>query len=232
MNVIINNSILYVFLGNSNHPMAYITLERLYECGFFTSQNCLIITDTNNGQLCKLGKDKSFVVNVIKSNEELFQLLKNSKFNYLISCGWGHKISKDILCLAKVASINSHNAFLPDYKGMAPYKHVWANAEDYSGITVHIMDENLDTGNILTQQKVKIYWWETPRTILLRISEHAPSLIMLAIEKYNNGFRGLKDNSTRGRYFLKTSNISFILHRVYNLIAKKTGFKRKHTKHK
>ena len=27
------------------------------------------------------------------------------------------------------------------------------------------------------------------------------SLIMLAIEKYNNGFRGLKDNSTRGRYF-------------------------------
>jgi len=81
------------------------------------------------------------------------------------------------------------------------------------------MDENLDTGNILTQQKVKIYWWETPRTILLRISEHAPSLIMLAIEKYNNGFRGLKDNSTRGRYFLKTSNISFILHRVYNLIG-------------
>lgn len=225
-------SIHYVFLGAPSHPMSCITMERLNECGFFTPANCLIITYNYHNRLARYALDRGYKVLQGKTNEEVFLLLKKVNYNFLISSGWGYKISEDILKLAKTASINSHNSFLPDYKGLAPYKHVWANVEDFSGITVHIMDENLDTGNILAQQKVRVYWWDSPKTILLRISEHAPTLIMLAIEKYNNGYRGFRGNSSKGRYFLKTSNSTFIKYLIYNLIAKKIGLKKKYTKYK
>src|SRR5690554_1949071 len=224
--------ILYVFLGDSNHPKSCYTVENLHEVSFISPQNCIIVSNRENGKLNNWASERDYKILVAKTNKEIFSGLNGVKFDYLISCGWPSKISSNILKLAEKTSVNSHSAYLPDYKGLSAYKHAWANGEDYSGNTVHIMDEQFDTGNILAQSKVKIYWWDTPRSILLRISEHTPALIILSIEKYNNGFSGIEGNSEKGRYFLKTSNIKFVLYRLYNLCAKRFGLKRVYTKYK
>lgn len=220
----------YVFVGNNNHPKSCITFERLYETSFLTPDNCILISNKNIGSFVSFGSNLGFHIIIARNDDEMYMSLKDYRFDYLISCGWHRKISIRTLRLADKFSINSHSSYLPDYKGLSAYKHAWANGETHTGNSIHIMDDKFDTGTILAQSKIRIYWWDTPRTILLRIAEHTPALIMLAIERLERGVIGVNNNARSGRYFLKTSNIQFVFIRVYNLVAQIIGLKKITTK--
>lgn len=69
---------------------------------------------------------------------------------------WGEKLKKSIIDLPKLATINVHPSLLPKYRGPNPYLHAIKHLENESGITFHLMDENLDTGAILYQKSVPI----------------------------------------------------------------------------
>ncbi len=69
---------------------------------------------------------------------------------------WGEKIKKPIINLPKFATINTHPALLPKYRGPNPYLQTIKHLEKESGVTFHLMDENFDTGPILHQKIVKI----------------------------------------------------------------------------
>lgn len=223
----------YIFLGTSNHPKATITLKRLTQDGYFRPSNCIVITNSIDGSFPKLSSDLGYQVKVVNSDYDTLQVLKNIDFDFLICCGWHLKISKKVLKLPKIAAINSHSSYLPDYKGLGAYKHAWANVEKYAGNTIHLMDENFDTGIILAQKKVRIYFWDTPKTLLKRISRETPNLIQLGINRcQQKGTKCSQRNNKNGRYFFKTSKSQFIRHRLYNLIAKTLGLELKLTKYK
>lgn len=69
---------------------------------------------------------------------------------------WSEKLKKSIIDLPKIATINVHPSLLPKYRGPNPYLQAIKHMEQESGATFHLMDENLDTGAILLQKKIKI----------------------------------------------------------------------------
>ena len=69
---------------------------------------------------------------------------------------WSEKFKKPIIELPKIGTINCHPSLLPKYRGPNPYMRVIMNGEKETGITFHLMDENLDTGPILMQKKIDI----------------------------------------------------------------------------
>lgn len=75
------------------------------------------------------------------------------KFNFLISYGYRYLIKKNILNLFKESSINLHISYLPFNKGADP--NFWSFVENSpKGVTIHKIDEGLDTGEIIVQKKV------------------------------------------------------------------------------
>jgi methionyl-tRNA formyltransferase len=76
------------------------------------------------------------------------------EFNYVISSGYRKKIPLDTL--SESTFINIHYALFPKYRGM--HSIVWAiiNGESSVGITVHLMDEGLDSGPIIWQKSIEI----------------------------------------------------------------------------
>jgi len=72
--------------------------------------------------------------------------------DYLISCCIAQKLKADVLRLAKKNPINVHAAPLPKYGGIAPTVWAMANKEKEVAVTIHIMHEDLDTGDILLQE--------------------------------------------------------------------------------
>lgn len=78
---------------------------------------------------------------------------------------WGEKIEKEIFDLPKIAAINAHPSLLPAYRGPNPYFWTIRNGEQASGITLHLLDENLDTGAILAQEEIKIFPSDTGKTL-------------------------------------------------------------------
>lgn len=65
-------------------------------------------------------------------------------------------LPKKVWALPKQGAFNLHASLLPDYRGAAPINWSIINGETHTGVTTFFLDENIDTGKIIKQQKVAI----------------------------------------------------------------------------
>jgi len=86
---------------------------------------------------------------------------------------WSEKLKKSIIDLPKIATINVHPSLLPKYRGPNPYMQAIKNMETETGVTFHLMDESLDTGAILLEEKVEILPTDTGKELRERIAPKA-----------------------------------------------------------
>lgn len=105
-----------------------------------------------------------------------FELLKKHKIDLIILAGYLKKLPEEIVQLYKGRILNIHPALLPDYggqgmHGMNVHRAVIAAKEEYSGPTVHFVDEIYDNGEILLQRKIKLNEGETPESLQKRVLE-------------------------------------------------------------
>lgn len=109
-------------------------------------------------------KDYSFIkslkLNELKSrsvnSKDFYHKVLRLNPDIIIVGSWSEKFKKPIIQLPKLGTVNCHPSLLPAYRGPNPYIQVILHGEKESGITLHLMDENLDTGPILLQKKVNI----------------------------------------------------------------------------
>lgn len=66
------------------------------------------------------------------------------------------KIPEAIWRLSPLGTINLHASLLPDYRGAAPINHVIINGEKETGVTTFFINDKIDTGKIILQEKVSI----------------------------------------------------------------------------
>lgn len=110
------------------------------------------------------GKDLSFIRSLklpeIKArsvnSKEFYKAALRLNPDVILVGSWSEKFKKPIIELPKVGTINCHPSLLPRYRGPNPYMRVIMNGEKETGITLHLMDESLDTGPILLQKKIDI----------------------------------------------------------------------------
>tara|TARA_B100001778_G_C18532787_1_gene604464 strand:- start:290 stop:1240 length:951 start_codon:yes stop_codon:yes gene_type:complete len=65
-------------------------------------------------------------------------------------------IPKSIWQIPKYGTINLHASLLPNYRGSAPINWAIINNEDFTGVTTFFIDDKIDTGDILLQEKIKV----------------------------------------------------------------------------
>ena len=87
--------------------------------------------------------------------------------------------------------INIHPSLLPAYggrgmHGIHVHEAVLAAGEKYSGCTVHLVEEGVDTGKILAQKKVSVLPGDTPQSLARRILEEEHSLLVSAVKNMIN----------------------------------------------
>mgnify|MGYP002623494702 CR=1 FL=1 len=62
----------------------------------------------------------------------------------------------EIYSMARVTALNIHPSMLPKYPGANPWKGIYENKETESGVTIHRIDEGIDTGEILDQRAFRV----------------------------------------------------------------------------
>ena len=80
-----------------------------------------------------------------------------------------------------------HGSLLPKYRGAAPIQWSIINGDTVTGITTMLMDEGLDTGDILLQSEVYINDDETSEMLKERLSEVGANLLLKTLEKLQSG---------------------------------------------
>ena len=102
------------------------------------------------------------------NDPDCIRQLKELNADIGVVASYNSKFSLEFLNTTKMGYINSHPSLLPNYRGACPYFHIINNGEKESGITLHLMDENFDTGNIVYQEKFEVLPNETMGTIFNR----------------------------------------------------------------
>ena len=124
----------------------------------------------------------------IKKNEEFQAQLKALQPDAIIVVGYGRIIPPWMLALPRYGNINVHASLLPKYRGAAPVQWAIAHGETVSGVTTMLLNEGLDTGDILLQKEMAIRPEDTAVTYAPRLAETGADLIVETLH-------GLEDKS-------------------------------------
>ncbi|OGH88593.1 MAG: methionyl-tRNA formyltransferase [Candidatus Magasanikbacteria bacterium RIFOXYC2_FULL_42_28] len=106
----------------------------------------------------------------------------NWKLN--IVCQYGLIIPKNIIDAPTLGSINVHPSLLPKYRGASPIQSAIINGETKTGVSIMIMDEKMDHGDILAQQEIAIAPDDTFPILHNKLLEIAKPLIVNTAQKW------------------------------------------------
>ncbi len=98
---------------------------------------------------------------------EAAEFIRRHKPDVILSCFFSQLIEKDILHLAPHGVWNMHPGYLPKYRGAISYFWVLKNNESKAGVTIHKMDEGIDTGGILERKEFRIPENATQQQVLV-----------------------------------------------------------------
>jgi len=96
-------------------------------------------------------------------------------------------LPRAVWSIPSLGTINLHASLLPQYRGAAPINHVLINGERETGVTTFLIDEQIDTGNILLQEKTSIGELETAGELHDRLMEQGASLVLETIRQLSAG---------------------------------------------
>jgi methionyl-tRNA formyltransferase len=87
---------------------------------------------------------------------ELIDELKRAEPDVIVATNWRTRLPPEIFNLPRLGTLNVHDSLLPAYAGFAPL--VWAliNGEPEVGVTAHMMNDELDAGDIVLQRAVPV----------------------------------------------------------------------------
>ena len=118
--------------------------------------------------------------------DRLLKLLKKNNVDLICLAGFMKILSGSFIRKFNKPILNIHPSLLPKYKGLNTHNRAIQNKDKYSGATVHIVNEKLDSGKIIIQKKVKIRQNDTPNSLSKRILNQEHKLYPKAILKIFN----------------------------------------------
>ena len=139
------------------------------------------------------------------NSEDFFNKIKKYNCDLFVSMSFNQIFKSNIINLAKHKTINCHAGKLPFYKGRNILNWVLINDEKEFGITVHYVDEGIDTGDIILQETFPIIDSDDYSTLLDKAYEECPRLLYAAIKKIRGkDFKVVKQNSIHSLGFYCT----------------------------
>ena len=110
--------------------------------------------------------------NVSQLEEEVLKLITDYNVKLLVLAGYMRLLSKNFVnSLPSKFIVNVHPSLLPKYKGMNAIKQALDDSAQYTGVTIHYVDEGMDSGSIIKQNIIKINENDTEETLKDRLQE-------------------------------------------------------------
>lgn len=192
-----------------------VTLRALIESSHTVE---LVITHFDNLEGYKIPFDESVKdyadllgIPVMQSQnareQEIIRRINELDVDLIVSSNWRRRIDSTILKSAKLGAINVHRALLPKYGGVSPINWAIINGETETGVTVHFMDESLDLGDIILQEKFPIAFTDTASDVFFKTNELIADMIPKAIGKISSKADSfIKQDKNLATFFHKRSD--------------------------
>ena len=105
----------------------------------------------------------------------------------VIVAAYGLFLPDEVLRLPRLGCLNIHPSLLPRHRGPSPVATAILNGDETSGVTIMLLDEGMDTGPILAQQKTLIADDETANELTERLFELGSELLVDTLVQWEQG---------------------------------------------
>lgn len=116
-------------------------------------------------------------------HEASVALLREVAPELIVVVAYGQIIPRSILALPPRGIVNVHGSLLPLHRGAAPVAHALLAGDSVTGVTIMLMDEQLDHGPILEVEKVTIGARETAPALTARLAEVGARLLAATLDR-------------------------------------------------
>jgi len=199
-----------IFFGSSNFSI-YVLKEFLKE---YKPILALTLKGKPKGRGLKIQLNPVFEfclkekLNVIEfeSWEEFKNSLNLIKPETGVIAGFGKIIPKEIIDSFPKGILNVHPSLLPKYRGPNPIREVILNGDEETGVTIFVIDELIDHGPILKQEKIDLYGNETYLELEEKLGKLGGKILREIIVDYLEGkIRPFPQDESKATYTKKIS---------------------------
>jgi len=132
---------------------------------------------------------------------QFLNLMNELNPDAIIVAAFGQILPKALLDIPKYGCINVHASLLPKYRGAAPIQYAILDGETETGISIMYMDEGIDTGDIILQEKLSIEPDETGGSLFEKMAALGASCLLTALDQIeNNTANRIKQDHEQATY--------------------------------
>ena len=175
-----------VFFGNN--PLLLSTLIECSDVSAVFCRNAENEAIVNIKQLASKLQIPVFTPNK-KELSSYIRYLKNLDADLFVVCGYKYIIPRSVFEIPSIASINIHPSLLPSYRGQHVINWAIINGEDKTGVTFHLVDDGIDTGDIVIQKEIPILSFDNASTIHGKLYCEASSMLSDLVENISEGHK-------------------------------------------
>lgn len=125
-----------------------------------------------------------------KCQEQTAQLLLDAKVDLVCLAGFMRLVKKPLLDAFPQRIINIHPSLLPAFPGLEAWKQALEAGVAETGVTVHHVDEGMDTGPIILQESIPVLPNDTPESLHQRLQQVEHQIYPAAIRKLADSSSG------------------------------------------
>ena len=136
--------------------------------------------------------DTSKFRNEEEYNQRLIEEFKDKEIDLIVLAGYLKILSKDFIKEFEGKIINIHPSLIPKYSGKGYYgekihKEVLKSGDKYTGATLHFVDQGIDTGDIILQEKVKVDKDDTVESLKEKVLKIEHKIIVEGVKLFSQG---------------------------------------------
>ena len=174
-------NVIQTLIKKNYKPLAYIQSGRIRKKTSFENIELEILKPQGNlTQLIKLENIPFYY----QSQIEITKFIKQLNVEYLLVACWPQLIPNKVLQSVSKAALNLHPSLLPDFRGIDPVGDQLKQKNNNFGISLHLINEIYDSGDIVLQKKLRIKKNIDKINIETRAARKGAELFIQAIKTY------------------------------------------------
>ena len=186
------SSLNIIFFGSPYYsvPLLEKTIELGHDVLLAVSQGT---TKTRRGKIIKTSVHQYCEEKNIKYilpaqfTDSVTKTIMSSNYDLGIIYAYGKLVPRNLIEHCKFGIMNLHCSLLPSYRGAAPIQHALINGEDYTGYTYFKINEKLDEGNTILQERYQILQSDNCLSIQDSLTKLAVNNLSVAIKRLVEG---------------------------------------------
>ncbi|MFW6102459.1 MAG: methionyl-tRNA formyltransferase [Chloroflexota bacterium] len=120
-------------------------------------------------------------------SSEVVKKLASFQPELIIVAAFGAILPQEVLSLPRFACLNVHPSLLPRHRGPSPVANTILCGDEFTGVTIMLMDTGMDTGPILAQEKMQVSSMNTTGSLSSKLADVGARLLLETLPKWLGG---------------------------------------------